>query len=131
MKFHGNLNLEAKMKIGEIISCNKEIELNKDRKTLTLKVTNSGDRPVQVGSHFHFFEVNKLLKFDRNAAFGFHLDIPSGMSVRFEPGETKTVQLCAFGGKNRIFGLNNLTLGQASEANKGAALERAKEKGFI
>lgn len=119
------------MKVGEIISCNKEIELNKDRETLTLKVTNTGDRPVQVGSHFHFFEVNKLLKFDRPSSFGFHLDIPSGMSVRFEPGETKTVQLCAFGGKRRIFGLNNLTVGQAVQANKGTALERAKQKGFI
>ncbi len=119
------------MKIGEIISCNKTIELNAGRKTLTLKVTNSGDRPVQVGSHFHFFEVNKLLHFDREKSFGYRLDIPSGMSVRFEPGETKTVQLCSFGGKSRIFGLNNLTRGQTSEPNKGTALERAKERGFI
>ncbi len=118
------------MNIGEIISCNKEIELNAGRKTITMKVTNVGDRPIQVGSHFHFFEVNKLLKFERNLAFGFRLDIPSGMSVRFEPGETKTVQLCEFGGKKRIFGLNNLTLGQAEESNKGVSLERAKERGF-
>lgn len=89
------------MKVGEIISFNKEIELNAGRAVKSLEVTNSGDRPIQVGSHFHFFEVNKLLKFDRPAAYGFRLDIPSGMSVRFEPGETKTVQLCELGG-NKI-----------------------------
>ena len=119
------------MEIGEIISCSKEIELNKGRKILSLEVTNAGDRPIQVGSHFHFFEVNKLLKFNREAAFGFRLDIPSGMSVRFEPGETKTVQLCSFGGKKRIFGLNNLTLGQTDETNKNVALERAKTREFL
>lgn len=101
------------MKIGEIISCNEKIELNKGRKTISLLVKNIGDRPVQVGSHFHFFEVNKCLSFDRKTAFGFRLDIPSGMSVRFEPGEEKTVQLCSFGGKSEIYGLNNLTNGVA------------------
>ncbi len=103
------------MKIGEIISCNKMIELNSGRKTVQIEVTNKGDRPVQVGSHFHFFEVNKLLSFDRQSAFGFKLDIPSGMSVRFEPGETKKIQLCSFGGKSKIYGLNNLTCGKASQ----------------
>lgn len=87
------------MKIGEIISFNKEIELNAGRKTITLEIINSGDRPIQVGSHFHFCEANKLLQFDRKAAFGYRLDIPSGMSVRFEPGEKKPVQLCELGGK--------------------------------
>ena len=101
------------MKIGEIISCNEKIELNKGRKTVSLIVKNIGDRPVQVGSHFHFFEVNKCLSFERKTAFGFRLDIPSGMSVRFEPGEEKTVQLCSFGGKSEIYGLNNLTNGVA------------------
>ncbi|MBR5966275.1 MAG: urease subunit beta [Treponema sp.] len=101
------------MKVGEIISFNKTIELNRGRKTISIEVKNSGDRPVQVGSHFHFFEVNKALCFERKAAFGFRLDIPSGMSVRFEPGETKTVQLCSFGGKSEIYGLNNLTNGRA------------------
>jgi urease beta subunit len=101
------------MKIGEVISCNEKIELNKGRKTVSLLVKNIGDRPVQVGSHFHFFEVNKCLSFDRKTAFGFRLDIPSGMSVRFEPGEEKTVQLCSFGGKSEIYGLNNLTNGVA------------------
>ena len=103
------------MKIGEIISCNETIELNSGRSTKKLDVTNVGDRPVQVGSHFHFFEVNKLLSFDRQEAFGFKLDIPSGMSVRFEPGETKTVDLCTFGGKSEIYGLNNLTCGHAAQ----------------
>ena len=101
------------MKIGELISCNEKIELNKGRKTVSLLVKNIGDRPVQVGSHFHFFEVNKCLSFERKTAFGFRLDIPSGMSVRFEPGEEKTVQLCSFGGKSEIYGLNNLTNGVA------------------
>ncbi|MBR4385770.1 MAG: urease subunit beta [Treponema sp.] len=101
------------MKIGEVISCNEKIELNKGRKTVSLLIKNIGDRPVQVGSHFHFFEVNKCLSFDRKTAFGFRLDIPSGMSVRFEPGEEKTVQLCSFGGKSEIYGLNNLTNGVA------------------
>ena len=101
------------MKIGEVISGNEKIELNKGRKTVSLLVKNIGDRPVQVGSHFHFFEVNKCLSFDRKTAFGFRLDIPSGMSVRFEPGEEKTVQLCSFGGKSEIYGLNNLTNGVA------------------
>lgn len=100
------------MKIGEIISCNSEIELNAGRETKSMQVSNTGDRPVQVGSHFHFFEVNRALSFDRKSAFGFRLDIPSGMSVRFEPGETKTVQLCSFGGKSEIYGLNNLTNGK-------------------
>ena len=75
--------------------------------------------------------MNKLLKFNREAAFGFRLDIPSGMSVRFEPGETKNVQLCSFGGKKRIFGLNNLTLGQTDGTNKNVALERAKTQEFL
>lgn len=106
------------MKVGEIISCNRSIVLNSGRKTIVVEVKNSGDRPVQVGSHFHFYEVNKALDFDRSAAFGFRLDIPSGMSVRFEPGETKTVQLCSFGGKSEIYGLNNLTNGKALGGEK-------------
>ena len=102
------------MKIGEIISCNEKIVLNEGRKTIELTVKNAGDRPVQVGSHFHFYEVNQCLSFDRKTAFGYRLDIPSGMSVRFEPGEEKTVQLCTVGGKSEIYGLNNLTSGPAT-----------------
>lgn len=119
------------MKIGETFIKDREIELNKGRKTITLKVTNAGDRPVQTGSHVHFFEVNKRLDFDRAAAYGYRLDIPSGTAVRFEPGETKEVQLCEFGGTKRIFGVNDLTCGLISEENKQAAIENAKEKGFM
>lgn len=77
------------MKIGEIMPLDREITLNKGKSTVTLVVANTGDRPVQVGSHYHFFEVNKCLSFDRAAAYGYHLDIPSGTAVRFEPGEEK------------------------------------------
>ena len=116
---------------GEVIAQKREIELNKDRKAMTLQVSNDGDRPVQVGSHFHFFETNKLLSFDRKAAFGMRLDIPSGTSVRFEPGETKTVRLVEAGGRKRMFGFNGLSSGQTSEAALGSALTKAQEKGFI
>ena len=75
------------MKIGEIMASDREITLNEGKKTVTVMVANKGDRPVQVGSHFHFFEVNRCLSFDREKAYGYHLDIPSGTSVRFEPGE--------------------------------------------
>ena len=85
------------MKIGEIIPADREITLNEGKKTTKILVANKGDRPVQVGSHFHFFEVNKCLSFDREAAYGYHLDIPSGTSVRFEPGEEKEVQLVMCG----------------------------------
>lgn len=119
------------MKIGEVISCNNEIELNADKHTVTITVTNMGDRPIQVGSHFHFFEVNRYLKFDRKATFGFRLDIPSGTSVRFEPGEEKEVQLVALGGKRRVFGFNDLTRGQVSEATVTSAMHHAMLRGFL
>ena len=119
------------MKIGEIMPLDREIELNEGKATVTLLVTNTGDRPVQVGSHYHFFEVNKCLSFDRAAAYGYHLDIPSGTAVRFEPGEEKEVQLTAMGGRQRVFGLNDLSCEQVSEATKAASLETAKLKGFV
>jgi len=115
---------------GEIISGNTEIILNEGRKTLDISVSNKGDRPVQVGSHFHFFETNKLLSFDRAAAYGMRLDIPSGTSVRFEPGETKTVKLVDIGGRHRVFGLNGLTSGQASPATQTMSVHKAALKGF-
>ncbi|MFC4102738.1 urease subunit beta [Paenibacillus xanthanilyticus] len=90
-----------------------EIELNAGRATVQLIVVNTGDRPVQVGSHFHFFEVNRGLAFDREAAFGMRLDIPAGTAVRFEPGEEKPVQLCELGGAKRSYGLNGLSGGEA------------------
>ena len=103
------------MKIGEIMAADREITLNEGKKTVTVTVANKGDRPVQVGSHFHFFEVNKCLSFDREKAYGYHLDIPSGTSVRFEPGEEKEVQLTEMGGRQRVFGLNDLTRAQATD----------------
>ena len=99
------------MKIGEIIPADREITLNEGKNTVKILVANKGDRPVQVGSHYHFFEVNKCLSFDREAAYGYHLDIPSGTSVRFEPGEEKEVQLTEMGGRKRVFGLNDLRTG--------------------
>ncbi|NBD26024.1 urease subunit beta [Paenibacillus glycinis] len=90
-----------------------EIELNAGRATARIVVINTGDRPVQVGSHFHFFEVNRALSFSREEAFGMRLDIPAGTAVRFEPGEEKPVQLVELGGSKRSFGLNGLTNGPA------------------
>ena len=104
--------------------------LNEGRLTKTLSVTNKGDRPVQVGSHFHFFEVNRCLEFDRAAAFGYRLDVPSGNSVRFEPGETKEVQLVELGGTHTVYGLNDLTRGKTVARNLPASLEKAHRRGF-
>ncbi|MBP3888904.1 MAG: urease subunit beta [Cellulosilyticum sp.] len=119
------------MKIGEIISCNEEIELNADKHTTIITVTNMGDRPIQVGSHFHFFEVNKYLKFNRKEAFGYRLDIPSGTSIRFEPGEEKQVQLVELAGKRRVFGFNDLTRGQVSDATITSCMHHARLRGFM
>ena len=107
-----------------------EIELNVGRATVELPVTNLGDRPIQVGSHYHFIETNGALKFDRGAAYGKRLDIPAGTAVRFEPGETKTVKLVEIAGKKVIRGGNNLAGGKVSVAGKKAALKRVKAKGF-
>jgi urease subunit gamma/beta len=116
---------------GEMITVDGEIELNVGRRKATVRVTNTGDRPVQVGSHYHFFETNKALEFDRAASFGMHLDVPAGTAVRFEPGEGKEVTLAEFGGSGELVGLNNLTdSSHHSEANKQAALGRARERGF-
>ncbi len=92
---------------------------------------NTGDRPIQIGSHYHFFEANKALDFDRAASFGMHLDIPAGTAVRFEPGEAKQVTLAAFGGSGEIFGLNNLTDGTTKgEKSKADALAESKGAGI-
>jgi len=115
---------------GEIVAAEGEIEINVGRRKATVKAVNTGDRPIQVGSHYHFFEANPALDFDRAAAFGMHLDIPAGTAVRFEPGETKQVALVAFGGTGEIFGLNDLTGGATGEGQKAAALQRARERGF-
>ncbi|MDR3402737.1 MAG: urease subunit beta [Chthoniobacter sp.] len=94
---------------GEIIVASEpsELAINADRETKTLPVSNTGDRPIQVGSHFHFYEVNSALRFDREAARGFRLNIAAGTAVRFEPGDTKEVQIVALGGTREVYGLNN------------------------
>ena len=96
---------------GEMKIADGEIELNVGRKTLTLVVTNSGDRPIQVGSHYHFFETNEALKFDRKKSRGFRLNITAGTAVRFEPGQSRTVELVAVSGGRKIYGFNAKVMG--------------------
>jgi urease subunit gamma/beta len=116
---------------GEIIPAQGDIELNAGRKKESVTVTNTGDRPIQIGSHYHFFEVNRALDFDRKISFGMHLDIPAGTAVRFEPGESKEVDLVDFGGTGELFGLNNLTNGSLhSDKIREKALQSARERGF-
>src|SRR5262252_3455191 len=91
---------------GEIFAAPGELELNKGRNPVTLEVANTGDRPIQVGSHYHFFETNEALKFDRKKARGYRLDIPAGTAVRFEPGQTRSVQLVAYAGARTVYGFN-------------------------
>ncbi len=100
---------------GEIFYHDEPITANLDRRTVTLPVLNRGDRPIQVGSHFHFFEVNPGLDFDRAGAYGMRLDIPAGTAVRFEPGMRRTVTLVAFAGRRRVFGLNQLVQGNLDD----------------
>lgn len=96
---------------GELLPEDGELELNAGRPVTTIEVANSGDRPVQVGSHFHFFEANAALKFDRKAARGQRLDIPAGTAIRFEPGDSRAVQLVPLAGERRVFGFNGLVNG--------------------
>lgn len=96
---------------GEIVVASGEIELNAGRDTIRLAVANTGDRPIQVGSHYHFAETNTALVFDRAAARGFRLDIAAGTAVRFEPGQTRSVQLVALAGERRVYGFNGLVMG--------------------
>lgn len=115
---------------GEVIA-EGTIEINAGRARARLTVLNTGDRPVQVGSHYHFFEVNRALDFKRADSFGLRLDVPSGTAVRFEPGETKEITLTEFGGAGYLYGLNNLTNGSRhAEITKAEALKRAKARGF-
>lgn len=117
---------------GEMLPALGEISLNAGRPTLILPVLNTGDRPIQVGSHYHFFEVNRALRFDRTAAFGLRLDIPAGTAARFEPGEEKEVTLIPFGGQRRVLGLNGLTEGNTTDAEtQQRALRIAEERGFL
>ncbi|WP_434149938.1 urease subunit beta [Methylocaldum gracile subsp. desertum] len=96
---------------GEIIVEDGEIELNAGREAITVVVANTGDRPIQVGSHYHFFETNPALRFDRDLARGYRLDIPAGAAVRFEPGQTREVRLVPFAGKRRVYGFQQKIMG--------------------
>ncbi len=115
---------------GEVFLRDEPVELNAGREPIRIRVDNAGDRPVQVGSHTHFFEVNRHLRFDRARAYGCHLDIPAGTALRFEPGEGRDVELVAFGGTRRVFGMSGLVNGPL-DGQRERALARAAERGFI
>ena len=116
---------------GEYILKDKKIELNSGRETISLEVKNISNRPVQIGSHFHFFEVNKALVFDRKKAFGKKLDISSGAAVRFEPEEAKQISLVSLGGKKLVYGLNGLVNGSTlTEKKLNEAVLKAKTEDF-
>jgi len=115
---------------GEYFLSKEPILANVGRKTIKIKVTNTGDRPIQVGSHTHFFEANKALSFQRSKTFGFHLNIPSGTSLRFEPGNSRIVQVTEFGGKKTVFGFNSLVNGKLTKKQKEISLLKIKKKGF-
>ncbi len=113
------------------IPSDEPIEINAGRPTVNLPVWNTGDRAIQVGSHFHFFEANRALRFDREAAYGMRLDIPAGTAVRFEPGDRKDVTLVAIGGTRQVFGLNGLTAGGLDAPDvRDRALDSVKQQGF-
>nr|WP_209123886.1 urease subunit beta [Alkalihalobacillus sp. BA299] len=110
----------------------EDITIHKRSKRIKLKVVHCGDRPIQIGSHYHFFEANKVLKFDREKAFGMHLDILSGTAVRFEPGDETIVSLVEYSGNKNIIGFNGLTMGNVGdELVKQEAIKKARERGFL
>jgi urease beta subunit len=116
---------------GEYLFDGPDIELNAGRTVVTLKVNNTGDRPVQVGAHYHFFEVNKALVFDRAKAYGMHPDLPSGTAVRFEPGEIKEVALIPYSGRRTIYGFNALVNGRLDDPyTREMSLKRCREQGY-
>ena len=128
---HTPIQPNGKVTPGEYFFDDDELLINEGKDTVEINVTNTADRPCQVGSHFHFFEVNKQLEFNRRLAYGMRLDIPSGTAVRFEPGETKRVRLVEIGGKRRGFGLNSLVEGSFDDdAVREAAFKKAEERGF-
>ena len=117
---------------GEPLPAEGEVLLNEGRSISLLTVANTGDRPIQVGSHFHFFEVNKALRFEREVAYGMRLDIPAGTSIRFEPGDEREVELIRIGGRRIIRGMNGLTQGALDDPEvRERALGRARELGFM
>jgi urease subunit beta len=119
---------------GGYVCAPEPVTFDEQKPETKLKVRNTGDRPVQVGSHFHFFEVNRALEFDRAAAFGLHLNIPSSTAMRFEPGDEREVTLVPFGGKRAVYGFNNLVDGPTADkdaaARKAKAVELAAKRGF-
>jgi len=116
---------------GPYLLRDEPVVINAGRRTVRLPVSNLGDRPIQVGSHYHFFEVNRFLDFDRSLAFGMRLNVPAGTAMRFEPGDTREIDLVEFGGTGRVTGLNNLTNGSVRTPERAAeALERARRRGF-
>lgn len=117
------------MKPGEYIISDGNITINDKKKTVKIRVANTGDRPVQVGSHAHFFEINKALSFKREEAYGFHLNIPAGTSVRFEPGDSRDIELTEYGGRKIVFGFSGLVNGPLDE-KRDKALRKAKDAGF-
>ncbi len=117
---------------GEVILGKDDVVALEGRPTVEVTVANTGDRPIQVGSHCHFFESNRALRFDREQAFGFRLQVPAGTAVRFEPGEEKRVTLVAFGGNRIVHGINGLTGGKLDDPQvRAKALKRATELGFM
>ena len=117
---------------GEVLLGRDDVVALEGRPTVEVTVANTGDRPIQVGSHCHFFESNRALRFDREKAFGFRLQVPAGTAVRFEPGEEKRVTLVAFGGNRVVHGINGLTGGRLDDAQvKARALAKAAEMGFL
>lgn len=128
---------ETPVPVGGVILRSEPIEYNVGRCTEKIKVRNTGDRPIQVGSHYHFFEANRYLEFDRPAAFGCHLNIPATSAIRFEPGEEKEVEIVPFGGKQRVIGFNDLTNGYTGRQDSPSfyptqinSIKRMKEYGF-
>ena len=115
---------------GEYLLGEGDIEANVGRRTLQLTVANSGDRPIQVGSHFHFFEANKALRFDRGRSFGMRLNVPAGTAVRFEPGDEKVVTLVELAGAREVYGLNALADGKVDDSRRDAAVKKAAQAGF-
>ncbi|MBO4992786.1 MAG: urease subunit beta [Alistipes sp.] len=128
---------EKQPKIGGTVLGKDSIEYNVGRESISLTIRNTGDRPIQVGSHYHLFEVNRFLDFDREAAFGMHLNIPSTTAIRFEPGDSKQVEAVAYGGKRRVIGFNSLVEGYAGEEDaptyyptRERAIRRMQRLGF-
>lgn len=123
--------------VGGVLLASEPIEYNTNRKTVKLVVRNTGDRPIQVGSHFHFFEVNRYLEFDRDASFGCHLNIPATTAIRFEPGDQKEVEVVAYAGKRRVIGFNGLVMGYTGDEDAPTyfparlkAVRKVRQAGF-